>query len=350
MNLTGMPGVFHTLRLIIFLVFFSCIPGQVFGQPHSIIATAPLQGERFTVSESILFRVQTPLNGDSYSWTSNIDGNLGSGNLIHKKLSQGNHVISVSGEGGKASITVRVFPNLWELYQSPLSETELARLQKDIKFNWADGVSADEKWGTYDSAEFDTSSPNPGKTAVYARFDLLRHQHFSEPLPFSSGKSIFEYVKNLTSRVNLKLNCEYNNAGGRILNLNRAFSVWDIRESGTAQNPNACKNYPPRRAVSDYVSPLYLLIHETRHNDSQDPGHIIVNGRQMDSSLENGSGHAYAALYLMWVYKYGIDDPPFIKGMAKREAQNLLKERFRQRPSHSDPKVQSIIDELLGQK
>lgn len=67
----------------------------------------------------------------------------------------------------------------------------------------------------------------------------------------------------------------------------------------------------------------------------------------MDPSLENGSGHARAALYTMWMHKYGTFDPPHIKNEAKSIAQGLLNSRFCSPPTHSNPKVQEIVDELL---
>jgi hypothetical protein len=51
-------------------------------------------------------------------------------------------------------------------------------------------------------------------------------------------------------------------------------------------------------------------------------------------------------MYLMWVYKYGSYDPPFIKNEAKILDVDL-KTRFCSKPTHSNPKVQAIIDELI---
>jgi hypothetical protein len=95
------------------------------------------------------------------------------------------------------------------------------------------------------------------------------------------------------------------------------------------------------------VNPLYLLIHEERHNEPDDPGHVYVGDSQMDPYLKKVSGHAWAAMYAMWVYKYGKHDPPEIKQEAKNIATSLLKSRFDPKPTHSNPKVQAIIDELL---
>ncbi len=67
----------------------------------------------------------------------------------------------------------------------------------------------------------------------------------------------------------------------------------------------------------------------------------------MDPSLEGGSGHAWAAIYTMWDYRYGKYDPPAIKEEAEQIATGLLQSRFSSRPAHSSPQVQAVIDELL---
>ena len=96
-----------------------------------------------------------------------------------------------------------------------------------------------------------------------------------------------------------------------------------------------------------YIDSLFLVVHENRHNMPDDPGHTTCHGfGDMDQRLEGGSGHAWAAMYLMCVYKYSYD-PISIKNEAKTIATELLKSRFCTNPTHSNPKVQAIIDELI---
>lgn len=131
-------------------------------------------------------------------------------------------------------------------------------------------------------------------------------------------------------------------------NLSVGNHIWDARSSATATDPNACKKPFASHALWSYINSLYLLVHENRHNMTDDPGHTICSGvGNMDQRLEDGSGHAWAAMYLMWVYKYGSYDPHFIKNEAKILAVDLLKTRFCSKPTHSNPKVQAIIDELI---
>jgi hypothetical protein len=49
----------------------------------------------------------------------------------------------------------------------------------------------------------------------------------------------------------------------------------------------------------------------------------------------------------MWVYKYGVYDPPVMKQEARIFAYITLA-RFCSKPTSSNPKVQAIVDELLG--
>ena len=76
------------------------------------------------------------------------------------------------------------------------------------------------------------------------------------------------------------------------------------------------------RLLAPYVDHLYLVMHEERHSESPsadpgqppDPGHILCpNNVQCDPQLEGGSGHAWAAMYTVWVYKYGKYDPAEVK-------------------------------------
>ena len=67
----------------------------------------------------------------------------------------------------------------------------------------------------------------------------------------------------------------------------------------------------------------------------------------MDPSFDNGSGHARAVLYAMWVYKYGLYDPPEVRQEARTLAYSTLS-RLCSKPTSSNAKVQAILDELLS--
>ena len=307
----------------------------------------PLENERFVQGEPItLHAVVTsdkPVDGSALTWTSNLDGFLGKGfKVTIANLTPGVHTIEASGYGVQSAISLRVFTDLGQFYLAPPSNGELARIKQDFKFNWLDGNGVDEQWATYPEV-FDQQSTDPSKQVIYAKLDVLRHQCFNEPLPFTGGKTIYEHLRTYVHTLNLRLNCTNNSGGGGSINLNRSLSVWDTRQAGT----QSCKNPFSNPQLHPYVNPLYLLVHECRHNEPGEPGHVFINGSQRDPYLEEGSGHAWAALYTMWVYKYGQHDPPDIKDWAKIVAKSLLTSRFASTPIHSNPKVKAIIDELL---
>ena len=327
-----------------------------------IICQSPISNERFVKGDTIEFKATTIsdqiVDGSQLQWVSDIYGNIGSGlELDINQLPVGTHMIEVSGYGKTISFPIRVFNDLWGLYQSPPSQGEIDRIMNDFSFVWVDGDTEDEKWETYDSWLFDQTSTDPSKLAIISKLDVLRHQRFSEPLPFSDGATAYDHLKTYVNSMTLYLDCRYNSGGGGNINLNRGLSVWDGRMSGTPDNPDACKTPFENPTLYKYISPLYLLIHEGRHSEPGAPPHTtcaawsdvnqtVIGG--MDQQLEGGGGYAQAALYCMWVYKYGLYDPLFMKEEAKTLALMFLNGRFCSKPEHSNPKVQAIIDELLS--
>jgi hypothetical protein len=321
--------------------------------PLSVLS--PLEGERFVQGESIDLRAAGP---GEIQWFD--DGHpLGTGQQLSVSLTSGTHTLIASWAGVSITRTVRVFADLWSFYQDPPAQGEIDRINGDFAFQWLDGPGAQEQWGAYDPPTFDQHSTDPSKLVIFANLDVLRHQDFSKPLPFTGGLTAYERLKKFVTTFDMRLNCDVNfETGGGRVSLNRMLSVWDPRSAGTPTNPDACKRPFANVILFPYVDHLYLVMHEERHSESPnanpgqppDPGHIIcpVTNVQCDPQLEGGSGHAWAAMYTMWVYKYNKYDPQAMKVEAKTVATDLLKTRFPPRPTHSNPDVQAIITELLG--
>lgn len=307
-----------------------------------------LEGERFVSGETALLDANI-LNGagpswnsDGVAWQSSIDGTLGTGSPT-ATLSPGTHVITASKERLKQSVTVRVFADLGALYQAAPSPAEIGRVLGDFTFHWVDGTSGDptQQWDSYPGFPFDQTSPNPSRTAVIAKLDVLRHQRFSQPLPYGTAATAYEQVRLNTHTVRVSLGTALNMAGGGVINLNRTFTTW----SNSSATPTV---------AAPYVHSLYLFNHESRHNEPGDPGHVtctawtgaagVDNG--MDATFEPGSGFARAALYAMWVYKYSRYDPPAIRTEAKNIAALQFKDRFCAHPTSSKPLVQALLAEL----
>jgi hypothetical protein len=145
--------------------------------------------------------------------------------------------------------------------------------------------------------------------------------------------TLYDFVKAHTRTINAGLGTQLNDAGGGVINLNRNFALWQ----------------------SPYLDSLYLLLHENRHNQAGEPGHTSCASWTgaagtpdgMDQTFEPGSGYAYAALYLMWLYKHSLFDPPATKARARDAVMTIaFKDRFCTRPSSANPAIQSLLVEL----
>jgi hypothetical protein len=307
----------------------------------------PLANERFVVKEPVnlqaLITSHAIVDESLLHWTSSIAGALGSGLNVHVSgLPLGNQNIQAGGLSLTQTVPVRVFTDLGALYQAQPAPEELARINAAFTLNYLDGTQPDEHWSAYDPPAFDQSSILPSKLVVLARLDVMRHQAFSQPLPFGGGLTVCENFHKYVSNVHLRLDCNLADGGGGTVELNRLGSEW-----WNLMQPD-CKTPAPNPPLALYINPLYLLVHEGRHNEPGDPGHTTCNGQtNMDATLDNGSGHAWAALYTMWVYKYGLYDSPAMKLEAKTVATSLLKTRFCTTPTSTNPAVQAIVTELL---
>ncbi|MFD9499751.1 hypothetical protein [Streptomyces sp. NPDC060035] len=309
---------------------------------------SPLAGERFisgedTLLDANILSVTGPSwNSDGITWQSSRDGLLGTG-APTVKLSTGTHVITATKERLKRSVSVRVFADLWALYQSPPSQAEIDRVLSHFSFEWVNGAAGDptQQWSSYPGYPFNQTSPNPSRTATICKLDALRHQRFLQPLPFGSAQTVYEHVRLNTHTIRVSLGTAVNMAGGGVVNLNRTFSLW-------SNNPSQ------PTVVTPYVHSLYLFTHECRHNEPGDPSHTscatawtgapgIPNG--MDAQFEPGSGYTRSALYLMWVYKYGRYDSASIRTEAKNLAATF-KDRFCARPTSTNPLVRALLTEL----
>lgn len=322
---------------------------KIYQKVSTSVFKSPFDEERFLKIENVSFDasnlVAKKIIIPNIKWSSSIDGNLGIGQKISKSnLSVGYHEIIATNGRAVWKIHIRVFDNLSDLYLAKPSQAEVDRLMKEFNFLWPS--ENNEEWSS--DFKFDQTSPDPSKIVALAKIDLLRHQIFSESIPFTNGDTIYNYFRKNVKSIVLRLGCGMNQAlGNGTIMLFRLASVWDGRSSDDCTNPsiNPISIYP-------YNYFLQLLIHESRHLQFTDPGHVTCEGSNAiqygnDQFFESGSGYAYGALYDMWVYKKSLSDTNDIKQNAKSEAVSLLKERFCMKPTHSNPNVQEIIDELL---
>jgi hypothetical protein len=309
----------------------------------------PLPDERFVKREPVTFRAS--FRGvDSAEqaravWSSSVSGELGRGAAIEVgNLPAGPQEVTVRLDGVSRSVRIRAFDDLLQLYRAKPADAELERVRKEFSFTWQDGSEPDERWALYEPPIFALESPRPSKTVLLARLDALRHQAFDEPLLFGDGLTLFEHLRRYVRRFVVRLDCGIASGGGGTVSLPRHASIW------YASTGN-CREVLPGQEPLGYEGPLALILHEVRHNQPGDPRHRACRGHPgLDSTLDNGSGFAWSALYFMWVYKYGSYDPPAVKDRARQAARSVLQHSFCSAPSSANPKVQAVIEEILARK
>jgi len=267
----------------------------------------------------------------------------------NKNKTQSTKTSQSSQKSGEATVIKKpaVIKDLWKEYQKRVYEPQIIQIKKDFNLVWSYYKDNDEKWPK--DLDFDQKSTAPNQMVVLAKLSILKQQEFSEPLPFTSDELIYDYVKNRVNTFELRLDCGYSLSGGGDFSLNRQFSLWDWRDDITGDKFLTCREVEwSKLKLAPYIYFLHDLVHKARHNERGAPGHKECGSEKYaDENLENGSGNAYAAMYLMWVYKYSYHDPVYIKNEAKKIATLILAEKFCKPPKHSNPKVQAIVDELL---
>lgn len=233
--------------------------------------------------------------------------------------------------------------NLLEKYQQEPSQKEINEVLNDFRFRW---VTIDGQYWT-DSFEWNQNTSTPSKIVMLKKLLTLRDQRFSEPLPFTGGKSIYDYLKEHVDEIHLHLSDWANRGKDGYILMNRSMNSWaEVYRTDEG------------KIVPGYISALGLLVHESSHNDPTTPLHVKCpdlkswRGRDYkaytDASLEDNGAFAKHLIYLMWIYKYSLNDPPIMKEVAKLKANHVMA-AFCNKPSHSNPKIQAIIDEILAE-
>ena len=205
-----------------------------------ITLRSPLQGERFVSGESVQFHatiyvrrregsIPVFVDESTLQWISDLDGQLGSGPTFQRPLSAyGMHTITIDdGHGARTSFVVNVYSDLGELYRSAPSSTEVDRLLRDFTFEFPDD-GLNESWASYDPTIFDQMSALPSKLVGISRLEVLRHQRFSEPLPYGSGETIsmFDRVHAAVRTIQCRLDNNFATGARGVISLNRGFSTW----------------------------------------------------------------------------------------------------------------------------
>ncbi|MBN2028829.1 T9SS type A sorting domain-containing protein [bacterium] len=230
--------------------------------------------------------------------------------------------------------------DLDSLYVSQPSDSEFQSIVNNFNIVLDDGDEALAKWSLYDPYLFNPDSSAPSIFPLINKLRVIREQLFSKPLPFADN-NVYEYMHSHFSNggIELSLRTGNNMGGGNWMYLSAVNAFWDPRLSSDPLVPH----YP--FCVIPYVYGTQLYVHETRHSEPDDPGHVDGN---KDLRLADEGGYGRACIYMMWIWKYGVNNSLQVKMAAACEAKKFLSERFvEQPPNHPNLDVQNLIDELL---
>ena len=310
----------------------------------NIFIALPGCNDRYFFNDIIEFNatVSSDVDPSQLVWTSSLDGDLGNGGaLTDIRLSKGVHEISITNAEMtyNASINVRIFETMDEMYFAAPSENEIARIMQDFNIVYQDNTN--ESWDQYEPSHFNQIAVDPTKIELIAQMDMYRRMTFSEPLPIPTG-SQYDLAKQNVNNIIQRLDCGFAFGGGGRVSLGRSQGAQTgFIDFDTCRGDGA-------GIIRDWV-PFFIMDHEARHNEPNDPRHIICesNGFQGDEFFEGGSGFARSALVLLWYYEYGENVGETSKELSLRFARGILT-RICNTPTHSDPRVQALLDEALN--
>jgi len=228
--------------------------------------------------------------------------------------------------------------NLDSLYLSKPSNAELLEIIRSFHIVLKDGGEAYEKWNLYDPYLFNPTSTSPSVYPLVNTLRVIREERFSVPLPFANG-DVYAYMLGhfRNGGIYHQLDTLSYWAGSDYINLGDCV-FWDTRISED--------EFTPRDpfVLDPYVYLAQLLVHETRHCDPDAPGHVEI---KYDASLAAEGGYGRAFIYLMWIWKYGLNFSWQEKTAAGVAAQGLLDRFVAQPVTHPNPAIQAVYDELI---
>jgi hypothetical protein len=150
-------------------------------------------------------------------------------------------------------------------------------------------------------------------------------------------------TKPLTCRTERSLSAIRWDALGRILAQN-ARGLLHLLHSASQVNKQVISGLRPRVEGNNSLKSIY----SSGTNGTRWSGQPLEKQAVGQGGLDEGRGQAWAAMYTMWGYKYGLYDSPVIKQEARAMATSLLKSRFCSMPTSSHPKVQAIVTEFAA--
>lgn len=238
-----------------------------------------------------------------------------------------------------------------DIFTSCPTNQEIQQIEQDFSINFMDPSPRTVSWSNYPYS-CDTQTTNPTRLKVYNTIRYLQKIKFSEPLPFTSGKSLYDFLTLKTATTTTKLTIEnrlecgiYSMGYNNHLTLGGLFSRWYPVLSGSNSCERVITPTNDPTLLNDFIyHPLFsseLFIHEAQHAIT---GKMhTANGN--DLTIDEMGGWAAQFYFNAWVALYSTNTDDQTKNLAHNNAAFILQTRFTN-PCPSDVTLRSVINQI----
>ncbi|MBU1706243.1 hypothetical protein KKG19_06005 [Patescibacteria group bacterium] len=248
-------------------------------------------------------------------------------------------------------------------YLTCLSTTEQQEIGAGFDINFVE--SADQAWEHPDYI-CDFSSDGSTGLPLYNQLRFLKNISFNRPLPFTNGKTIYEFMRlqtvspekyaSSTGRLQISAypSCDIGSSGYQLsLPTSTVFMVnlggYVSRIYPVVSGSPTCEKYVPTPDFPSvlngrYSNPIYLatlLVHESYHAITA-KYHNAPDGS--DKTIEQMGAWAAQFYFDAWIALYSTNVDANTKQLAKEYAADILKERFTENLCPADTALKSIVN------
>lgn len=217
------------------------------------------------------------------------------------------------------------------------NENERAQLDQDFSIQW----SAD--WNPFPYS-CNQRTTDPSRLSLYSTLKLIKNIHFSKPLPFTRGASLYDFLTQKKLTLRPLQSCALPSGGLNYqINLNGSF----VHTHPILSNsPNCEADFTPAADLIDgfVYNPIYrvsILVHEAHHAITGST-HTGTQGNDLDIS-ENSAWTAQFYFYA-WVNLYSDNVDETTKTLAKNQANDILNSRFMNNKCPTDADLKKVVN------
>jgi hypothetical protein len=224
-----------------------------------------------------------------------------------------------------------------------LEERQALEKDFDISFRSEDG------WNRIPYA-CQYAEKTPTRAKIYKVLGFLKDLNFSKPLPFTQGKSLYEFLTRAGRKLQIVpvTSCGGSSSGGNFtLMLSGNMTRWYPVLSGSA----TCAEVPlpstnPNMIATGVYHPLYgasLIVHEGLHAITGKP-HTAANGN--DATIDEMGAWASQFYFQAWIALYSTNADIKLKDCARESAGMILFSRFASNRCPSDPTLREVVNTI----